>query len=102
LDAVGGDVVARSWPLLKPGGLLITIAAMPDPETAASHGVRTTGLAPLETTAPILQQLADLVTSGVIRPQVAEMFPLTDVALAHASSQTGHGRGRRVLQVNER
>lgn len=100
LDTVGGEVHSRSWQVLKPGGLLITIAAMPEPETAASHGVRTTGLAPLDNTAPILQRLAELVSSGVIKPHVAETFPLADVVRAHASSDTGHGRGRRVLQVS--
>jgi NADPH:quinone reductase-like Zn-dependent oxidoreductase len=100
LDTVGGDVLSRSWKVLKPNGLLITIAAMPDAEAAASHGVRTTGVMPLETSAPVLDKLAELVTSGVIKPQVAETFPLAGVAQAHAASETGHGRGRRVLQMS--
>ncbi|MFN2582665.1 MAG: NADP-dependent oxidoreductase [Candidatus Dormibacteria bacterium] len=98
LDTVGGDVLDKSWGVLKPGGLLITTAAMmPDAETAASHGVRTAGLPRTENTAPVLNKLAELVVSGVIKPQVAETFPLEDAVRAHAASETGHGRGRRVL-----
>jgi NADPH:quinone reductase-like Zn-dependent oxidoreductase len=101
IDTVGADVPSRSWGVLKPGGLLITIAAMPDAETAAARGVRTTGVRPPEVTAPILQNLAELVASGAIKPQVAETFPLQEAAAAHAASQTGHGRGRRVLKLSE-
>ena len=36
----------------------------------------------------------------VLTPPVAETFPLEEVARAHASSETGHGRGRRVLRVS--
>ena len=98
LDTVGGDAFVKSWGVLKPGGLLITVAAMtPDPETAASHGMRTAGVARSENTTPILDKLADLAVSGVIKPQVAERFPLEDALRAHAASETGHGRGRRVL-----
>jgi len=36
LDTVGGDALDKSWGVLKPGGILITTAAMmPDPEAAA-------------------------------------------------------------------
>lgn len=98
LDTVGGDALDKSWGVLKPGGLLITIAAMmPDAATAAAHGVRTAGLPRTENTTPILDKLAELAVSGVIKPQVAETFPLEDAVRAHAASETGHGRGRRVL-----
>ena len=98
LDTVGGDALDKSWGVLKPGGLLITTAAMtPDPETAASHGVRVASLPRTEHVTPILNKLGDLAVSGVIKPQVAERFPLEDAARAHAASETGHGRGRRVL-----
>lgn len=100
LDTVGGDVLSRSWSILKPGGLLITIAGMPDPETAASHGVRITSVAQLENSTPVLEQLGELVTSGAIKPHVGETFSLESAAQAHAASETGHGRGRRVLQLS--
>ena len=33
-DTVGGDVTERSWGVLKPGGILVVIAGMPDTATA--------------------------------------------------------------------
>jgi NADPH:quinone reductase-like Zn-dependent oxidoreductase len=98
-DTVGGEVTARSWPLLRPGGILVTIAGMPDAEAAAAHGVRTAGVQAPETTAPILAELARLAVAGDLRPQVGRTFPLAAAAEAQALSETGHGRGRIVLEV---
>ena len=40
LDTVGGDTQERSWKVLKPGGILVSIANPPAVETAKAHGVR--------------------------------------------------------------
>jgi NADPH:quinone reductase-like Zn-dependent oxidoreductase len=99
LDTVGGEVTDRSWGVLRPGGMLVVIAGMPDADTAAARGVRTSGTQAPEVTSPILAQLAALVESGDLDPQVGETFPLADAARAHAASETGHGHGRIVLHI---
>ena len=98
-DTVGGDVTEHSWGVLKPGGILVVIAGMPDTATAEARGVRTSGTNAPEVTSPILQELARLAEAGDLRPQVGPTFPLADAAGAHALSETGHGRGRIVLTV---
>ena len=40
LDLVGGQTQARSWQVLRPGGVLVSIVAPPDPEEAAQHRAR--------------------------------------------------------------
>lgn len=40
LDTVGGEVQARSWRMLKPGGILVSIVDTPPPEQASAHRVR--------------------------------------------------------------
>ena len=40
LDPVGGPTQARSWSVLRPGGVLVSVAAPPDPGEAAKHGAR--------------------------------------------------------------
>ncbi|MGZ4481765.1 MAG: zinc-binding dehydrogenase, partial [Gaiellales bacterium] len=100
LDTVGGDVADRSWAVLRRGGILVSIAGMPDPEKAEAHGVRTAGVQAPEVTSPILRELARLVETGDITPQVGRVFPLSEAAAAHAASETGHGRGRILLSVS--
>jgi NADPH:quinone reductase-like Zn-dependent oxidoreductase len=99
-DTVGGEITDRSWGVLKPGGIQIVIAGMPDAETAAARGVRTSGTQAPEVTSPILRELAKLAESGDLDPQVGQTFALADAARAHELSETGHGRGRIVLHVS--
>jgi NADPH:quinone reductase-like Zn-dependent oxidoreductase len=101
LDTVGGEVTAGSWQLLRPGGILVVIAGMPDAEAAQAHGVRTSGVQAPETTSPILTELARLAEAGNLRPQIGRTFPLAEAAAAHAAGETGHGRGRIVLHVTD-
>ena len=99
IDTVGGDALDKSWALLKKGGTLVSIAGMVGPEVAEEHGVKLKKLAQLATTTPILEELAKLAADSQLKSPVAEKFKLDDVARAHEASQTGHGRGRRILTV---
>ena len=36
-----------------------------------------------------------------VKTTIAKTFPLHEASLAHALSETGHGRGRIVLQVSQ-
>ena len=40
LDTVGGTVTERSWSVLRPGGLLVTIVRPPSPEWTAGRAAR--------------------------------------------------------------
>jgi NADPH:quinone reductase-like Zn-dependent oxidoreductase len=101
LDTVGAETAGRSWGVLKPGGILVTVAGMADAETAAARGVRTSGVRAPAVTRPILEELARLVETGALVPQVGPTFPLEEAVRAHTASETGHGRGRIVLQVSQ-
>ena len=101
IDTVGGDVTDRSWSVLKPGGILVVVAGMPEPEKAEAHGVRTSGVQSPQVTRPVLEKLVKLIEAGALVPQVGKVFSLSEVALAHAAAESGHGRGRIVLRVAE-
>jgi NADPH:quinone reductase-like Zn-dependent oxidoreductase len=98
LDTVGGDTTASLVPAVRSGGIIVTIAG-PTPEDAArERGAR----AMLHVTSPDPDQLArigDLVASGDVRVELAEVLPLAEVARAHELSETGHTRGKIVLTV---
>jgi NADPH:quinone reductase-like Zn-dependent oxidoreductase len=40
-----------------------------------------------------------LVASGVLKPEIQQVYPLEQAAQAQAASETGHGRGRILLKV---
>jgi NADPH:quinone reductase-like Zn-dependent oxidoreductase len=53
----------------------------------------------VEADANDLAEIADLVTSGKVKPHVQKVFPLNDAAEALASVERGHSVGKVLLQV---
>jgi NADPH:quinone reductase-like Zn-dependent oxidoreductase len=104
VDTIGGETQDRSWPLIKSGGMLVSIGHPPAEEMAAKHGVRTSStvldqrVPPRISTEP-LQEISKLIESGLLLPQVGKVFPLQEAAQAQALSEAGHGRGRIVLHI---
>jgi NADPH:quinone reductase-like Zn-dependent oxidoreductase len=102
LDLVGdmGDgTQSRSWQVLKPGGLLASLAQFPSPATAAEHGVRSAFVSVDVVDTPLLTEIARLIDSGKLRVSVSSVHPLKDVSRAHEQSEGRHVRGKIALQV---
>ncbi len=98
LDNVGGETLLRSWQVLRPGGVLVSIVEPSVAEKAAPYGVR--GVFPYVTAdAGILNQIVSLVDAGQVKPAVSSVFPLGDIQQAHALSESYHARGKIALQV---
>lgn len=97
-DAVGGEIIARSFKVVKPGGSFVTIAGSPDQEQAAAHNITATSflVRPVE---EHLDKIAELMAAGHIKTTADHIFPLADAAKAHALSESGHTRGKIVLEV---
>ena len=98
LDTIGGEVEARSWQVLKKGGILVSIVGQPSEEQAAKHDVRAAAVR-TAFTGEQLRAINALIEAGKVKPEVGPMFPLADAAKAQTLSQEGHGRGRIVLQI---
>ncbi|GMK44113.1 NADPH:quinone reductase [Paenibacillus glycanilyticus] len=99
LDTIGGAVLERSWPLIKPGGALLTIAGQPPIERGQREGVRV--LRSALASKQDLEDIAELIRTGVVQTQVQAVYPLGEAREAHTRSEAGHGRGRIVLAVGE-
>lgn len=96
VDTIGGDVLARSPALLRPGGTLVTIkAAMRLP--AGRADIRQI-LFVQESSRRQLAELARLVDEGHLRPQLGAVYPLAQAAQAFTAKAAGGVPGRMVLQ----
>jgi NADPH:quinone reductase-like Zn-dependent oxidoreductase len=96
LDTIGGEVLARSPALLRPGGTLVTIKA-----AAQLPGDRDdirNVLFVQESSRAQLSELARLVDEGRLRPQVGAVYPLAQAAEAYSAKAAGGIPGRIVLQ----
>ncbi|OCT14515.1 alcohol dehydrogenase [Paenibacillus pectinilyticus] len=99
LDTVGGETLARTWSVLKPGGRLVSIAGQPPMEKAKQAGIQV--IRPGVATSGDLKAIAELIEAGKLTINIEMSFALADVRQAHEKSQTGHGRGRVVLRVRD-
>lgn len=100
LDSIGGDTRERSWVVLKPGGVLVSIVGPPDAEAARQHGVRATSFL-VQPHALELSRIARLLEEGKIRTVTGQTFPLEEAAKAHEQIETRHTRGKIVLIVKK-
>jgi NADPH:quinone reductase-like Zn-dependent oxidoreductase len=98
LDTIGGEVLARSWQVLRKGGILVSVVDQPSAAEAEKHGTRGAAVQ-TSFTGEQLREIAALIESGKVKPVFGPVFPLAEAAEAQAKSQTGHGRGRIVLHV---
>jgi NADPH:quinone reductase-like Zn-dependent oxidoreductase len=91
-DAVGGETLDRSWKVLKPGGRLVTIVEVANPADERARAAYFI----VEPSARQLDEVAQLIDSGAIRPIVGKVFGLADARQAYRFKQE---RGKVVLQV---
>jgi NADPH:quinone reductase-like Zn-dependent oxidoreductase len=95
-DLIDGETRKRSWPLLKRGGVLVTTLTDPSQDKAKEHGVRATRYT-VEADGRELAEIAELVTSGKVRPHVAKTYPLDQARGALREVEEGHSVGKVVL-----
>ena len=93
-DTAGGERLARSPAVLRPGGRLVSVAAEP-PQAPGVDAVYFV----VEPDREQLVRLARLVDGGDLRPTVDAVFPLDDAREAFARSLGRHGGGKIVLRV---
>ena len=98
LDPVGGPTQARSWSVLRPGGILVSVAVPPDPGEAKKHRARGVYFV-VEPDRGQLETIAELVDSGRITPIVDRVVPLADTRAAYENLRTEHRQGKVVLHI---
>jgi NADPH:quinone reductase-like Zn-dependent oxidoreductase len=96
VDTIGGEVLARSPALLRPGGTLVTIKAAAE-LPADRHDIRNVVFVQESSRAQLIE-LARLVDEGYLRPQVGAVYPLERAAEAYRAKAAGGTPGRIVLQ----
>ncbi|HMG25636.1 MAG TPA: NADP-dependent oxidoreductase, partial [Acidimicrobiia bacterium] len=71
-DAIGGDVLARSPAIVKPGGALVSIM---NPPQTDRNDIRTIHFV-RDPSGVQLRDIARLVDEGILRPDVSAVYPL--------------------------
>lgn len=118
LDSLGGENLAKSPRVLRPGGLAIGIGGPPDPDfatqlgrpllrpvlsrkvrrAARKHGVRYSFLF-MRADGDQLQEITALVEAGVIRPVLDRIFDFDETAAALDHVGSGRVKGKVVVSM---
>ena len=122
LDTQGGDTLLRSFEVVKPGGVLVTIGGRPDGKFARAWGLslplvwilgflnrKVDRLARerrvrfeylfMHASGEQLERIGALVDQGVIKPIVDKIFPLEAAAEAISYVESGRAVGKVVIRV---
>lgn len=98
LETVGGEVAARSFSVLRPGGRAAFIAsgpAAPEPPRGDVRSLRPR----VGRDRPHLERILALLEAGAVRPPEIRRYRLEDAAEAHAVSEGRHLRGKLVFEI---
>jgi len=98
LDTMGGETQERSWKVVKPGGILVSVANPPKAGTAAKYLVRQAFVF-TQPNAAQLGEIAKLADPEKLKVIVETILPLSDATRGQEPSERGHGRGKIVLRV---
>ncbi|MFI6815905.1 NADP-dependent oxidoreductase [Nonomuraea sp. NPDC050328] len=101
VDAIGGAYGPRSLRVLRPGGILVSLASPAEAylaEEAAAVGRRAVFMI-VEPDQAGMRQVAELVEAGLLRPEVDRVLPLERAGEAHELSDARRTTGKIVLST---
>jgi len=98
LDPVGKETLARSYGVVKKGGIVMSLVARPDPIELQKHEIRGAGIS-VHPDAEDLRAIAQLIDAGKIKPTVTQVRSLGEAIAAQQQAATHHTRGKVVLRV---
>ena len=99
IDTVGGDTLQRSWQVIKPGGVLVSIVSPPPPaDVTEVHDVRFVWFV-VEPNLDELVHIGALIDAGLLRHIIDSVYPLAEARQAYEQAAKGHTRGTIVLRV---
>ncbi|HME88032.1 MAG TPA: NADP-dependent oxidoreductase [Chthoniobacterales bacterium] len=100
IDGVGGETLKRSYPIVKKGGIIVTLTGRVDQTELEKYGIRGASLE-VENNGEELAQIGKLIDEKKTKIVVSETFPLAEASKAQAKADTGHARGKIVLKVRD-
>ncbi|WP_159739595.1 NADP-dependent oxidoreductase [Vibrio atypicus] len=101
IDLVGGDAALDALKCLKDGAKVVTVPTLSAElicEKAKLLGFEATGML-VDPNSEQLDALIYMVSVGLLKTEIFQIYPMTDVAKAHEQIETGHTRGKVLLDM---
>jgi len=98
LDPVGKETLARSYDVVKKGGIVMSLVALPDRAELQKRGIHGAAIS-VHPDSEDLAEIAQLIDAGKIKPMVTQVLPLSEAIAAEQQAATHHTRGKVVLRI---
>jgi NADPH2:quinone reductase len=98
MDTMGGEILERSYEVLRPGGRLVSIVDEPSAEAAERRGAKAHSLI-VRPDSDQLSHFATLFDMKKLRTHVQKIYGLSNAAEAHRVIEAGHVQGKLVLNI---
>jgi len=98
LDSIDRDTLARSYGVVKKGGIIVSLVARPKESELEKYGIRGAALN-AEPNSEELSEIGKLIDDKKIKVVVSQTFPLSEAMKAQEQVATGHTRGKIVLKI---
>lgn len=99
-DTVDGDSYARSYKVLKKGGLIVSMLMQPDEKLMKQYGVKAISQG-TQVTPARLDALRKLVEEGAVTVHIDRTFPLERIKEAFEAKEKGTVLGKIVIQMKK-
>lgn len=123
-DLIGGKTLAQMFDIMKPGSRIVSVAALPEPQTAikdldgrwtlaalfwfASYAIRSRARRArvsyrylfMHPSSSDLVLLADLIAQGKFKPVIDRTFPFAEIPEALAYIESGRAKGKVVVTMS--
>src|SRR5881296_2893913 len=87
LDPVGRETLARSYGVVKKGGIVMSLVALPDRAELKKHGIPGAAIS-VHPDAEDLTEIAQLIDSGKLKPVVKQVLTLSEAIAAQQQAAT--------------
>ncbi|MDC5852465.1 NADP-dependent oxidoreductase [Vibrio europaeus] len=101
IDLVGGDAALDALKCLKDGAKVVTLPTLTAElicEKAKLLGFEATGML-VDPNPEQLDALLYMVSVGLVKTEIQQIYPMTEVVEAHKQIETGHTRGKVLLDM---
>jgi NADPH:quinone reductase-like Zn-dependent oxidoreductase len=98
IDLVGGETLARSYLMVRKGGIIATTVQPVDQPLAKQAGIRAVQFL-MKRRASDLADLAKFVDQGTVKPRLSRVLDLAHAKDAQLLNETGHSHGKFVLEI---
>ncbi len=103
LNTANSALNTRSMPVIRRGGILVSIVGPPETAACETAGIRcgSPNRATGASNAELLSRVGELVEAGKLAVFVEEIFSMADAEKAWERSRAGHTRGKLIIRVSE-